>query len=288
MKVLLLGASGYMGKPLFKKLKESNDFSKIYTISRSDYLPNKENHFVCDIKNKDFFFSILKKINPNVIIDLINFSEEDSIRIVEAYESNILPSLKNYVVASSFFVYQYFDLNIFNEEKLDSSLLSKKADSNYTVRKIQMECELYKSDLFNISSIVRLPYVFSYDDRTGRFQDMCKISINKDRKLLNNKFKFSMISKSSAVSGLHYLGSHKPCGLIDLSNIGCISSFKISEIIYNENYVSSIKNLALEKDSPYLPLKNLCIQTNKVPKSMSLVDALKYESKLYFKNIGSL
>ena len=62
----------------------------------------------------------------------------------------------------------------------------------------------------------------------------------------------------------------------------------ISEIIYNENYVSSIKNLALEKDSPYLPSKNLCIQTNKVPKSISLVDAIKYESKLYFKNIGSL
>lgn len=288
MKVLLLGASGYMGKPLFAKLKDSNNFTKIYTICRSDYSLNKENHFVCDIKNKNLFFSILKKINPNVIIDLINFSKEDSIRIVEAYESNILPSLKNYVVASSFFVYQYFDLNIFNEKKLDSSLLSKRPHSNYTVRKIQMECELYKSELFNISSIVRLPYVFSYDDRTGRFQDMCKISINKNRKLLNNKLKFSMISKSYAVSGLHYLGCHKPCGLIDLSNIGCISSFKISEIIYNENYVSSIKNLALEKDSPYLPSKNLCIQTNKVPKSISLVDAIKYESKLYFKNIGSL
>jgi nucleoside-diphosphate-sugar epimerase len=288
MKVLLLGASGYMGGPLVTRLKENSFFSEVFTISRNEIELGQENHFICDIKNKEFFFSILKKVNPNIIIDLVNFSKEGSKRIIEAYNEGLLDSLNHYLVVSSFFVYQYFDLNIFREKKLDSSILNKKIDENYTVRKIQMECELYKSELFNISTIVRLPYVFSYDDRTGRFQNMCKISINSKRKFLDNKLKFSMISKSHAINGLSYLASHDPCGLTDLANTGCMSSFEISEIIYKENFASLSKDLSLVEDSPYMPLKNLCIETNKVPIKNSLIESLQHESKLYFKNLKSL
>ena len=42
MKVLLLGAGGYIGKPLFKKLINNSNFSKVYTLSRSEFKSNEE------------------------------------------------------------------------------------------------------------------------------------------------------------------------------------------------------------------------------------------------------
>jgi|TARA_B110000879_G_scaffold54699_1_gene77343 dTDP-4-dehydrorhamnose reductase len=284
MKVLLLGASGYMGEPLLKELKENSYFSEVFSISRNEIGLDKENHFVCDIKNKESFRLALKTIKPNVIIDMINFSGEDSNRIIEIYEEGILDSLDHYVVISSFFVYKYFDLNIYREKQLDILKLNREISDNYSQRKVEMECALYKSQLYTISSIVRLPYVFSHNDKTGRFQSMCKVSTESDRTSLDNKTKFSMISNSFAVNSLSYISCHEPCGIVDLANTGCLTSFEISEIICNKNFINSLKSLSKVEDNPYMLAKSLCIETNKVPKKSSLVESIKYESERYFRN----
>ncbi len=288
MKVLLLGASGYMGEPLLKELKKNSYFSEVFSISRNETGIDQENHFVCDIKNKESFHLALKTIKPNVIIDMINFSEEDSNRIIELYEEGILDYLEHYLVISSFFVYKYFDLNIYREKQLDISKFNKEISDSYSQRKIEMECALYKSKLYTISSIARLPYVFSHNDKTGRFQSMCKVSTKSDRTSLDNKTKFSMISNSFAVSSLSYLACHEPCGIVDLANTGCLTSFEISEIICNKNLINSLKNLSSVEDNPYILAKSLCIETNKVPKKSSLVESIKHESELYFRNLENI
>ena len=88
------------------------------------------------------------------------------------------------------------------EKKLDLNSREDIISDNYTKNKIEMEIVLSSSEFFKNISIVRFPYIFSYDDYTNRFQSLCELAIRKKASNKKNKFKFSMISKDSAAEAL--------------------------------------------------------------------------------------
>ena len=60
---------------------------------------------------------------------------------------------------SSFFVYNHFDYHLFSEKKLSENFNLTNIEG-YTKRKIQSEVRLYTSNLMDITTILRLPFVF--------------------------------------------------------------------------------------------------------------------------------
>ena len=70
----------------------------------------------------------------------------------------------------------------------------------------------------NLTSILRLPFIFSSDDYSGRFQLMCEISKRGNIKSNSGNYRYSMISKSLASKGIEYLCNTSPQGIIDFAN----------------------------------------------------------------------
>ena len=78
MKVLVLGGTRYVGLALVKKLQSSKLITKIYSLSRQENKFDSKNHFVVDKREKKILQEIYNKIKPDIIVDLICFSKEDS------------------------------------------------------------------------------------------------------------------------------------------------------------------------------------------------------------------
>ena len=100
MKILILGGTKYIGKELYKSLRKKN--FDIYTLSRTPNIYKTKSHFVCERKNKKKLNIVLQLLRPNIIVDMINFDDEDSSIITELYNNDQLSFLNHYIVISSF------------------------------------------------------------------------------------------------------------------------------------------------------------------------------------------
>lgn len=282
MKVLILGGTRYVGMGLARKMRANKKFEEVYTLSRQSIKDNL-NHVTMERTNVKALEKIFYELRPNLVIDFICFTKKDSETILYLKKKGLLASVKHYVVISSFFVYNYYDLNDYREKKLNKNNFLKKINDTYTKNKIEMEIVLNSRDLKEILSIIRLPYIFSWDDYTNRFQSICKIAWFYKLNVSKNNFRFSMISKNSAVDGILYLSQTNPLGIIDLANPGCLDLAKLCEIINNAKKNKSKKKSFIPSTSPYILKKSICIETKKIPLNKTLSEAINEEADIYLK-----
>ena len=136
---------------------------------------------------------------------MICYSRND-LGILHLKDKGFLKSLKHYIVISSFFVYKYFSLNLYKKKKkINKELLNSSINDTYTKIKLRWKHYWHSQNFFQKSTIVRLPFIFSNDDYTKRFQYFCKLAASKPEDFFDNNFSFSMISKNSAVFGIYEL-----------------------------------------------------------------------------------
>ena len=134
----------------------------------------------------------------------------------------------------------------------------------------------------NLSSIIRLPFIFSADDYTNRFQDICEISI---REILNefvSNFRYSLISKNDAAKAIISLLDKKPLGIIDLSNKGHVTDKQILKTLFECSPLSLDRSINLERDFPY-KVKKYLFNFKKLTINIPVSTALQKEAKEYFK-----
>tara|TARA_B100000780_G_scaffold244283_1_gene187819 strand:+ start:185 stop:1057 length:873 start_codon:yes stop_codon:yes gene_type:complete len=68
LRVLVLGSTGLIGHQVFKYLNDSGNH-EMYNISYRKKLNNDS--ILCDVRNQEKFISLIKSINPNIIINCI-------------------------------------------------------------------------------------------------------------------------------------------------------------------------------------------------------------------------
>lgn len=282
MKVLILGGTRYVGLSLVKKMQSHKKFAKIYTLSRKKKESYAE-HSLLDRTDTKALEKIILRLRPNIIIDLICFTKKDGNAILDFKKRGVLSSVKHYIVISTFFVYNYFNLNVYREKKLQLNKQINTIKDSYTKNKVEMELALYSPELLKILSIIRFPYIFSWDDYTNRFQSICEIARTNNEDQLKSNFYFSMISKDSAVDSLIDLSQMKPLGIIDLANPGCLNLTEISHIINSLKSNKDKKKSLFLLPSPYVLERDLCISTKKIPIKKALSQAIKEEATTYFK-----
>jgi dTDP-4-dehydrorhamnose reductase len=91
MKLLILGATGFLGSNLLKQASRNSNFT-VFGTSRSHH---KESCFIhVDVTNKQSLQKTIIEINPDVVVwTLMNFEEEE--RLINIGLNNLLSTLKS-------------------------------------------------------------------------------------------------------------------------------------------------------------------------------------------------
>ena len=278
IRILILGGTRYLGKAIANQITKEK--FEIATLSRSEEQTGGK-HFVCDRKNSCELKKVSINFSPNIILDMVNFDKGDSQSISELYEQGFISELNHYIMISSFFVYNHFDYNLFAEKRLSENLNLNDIEG-YTKRKIQSELRLYTSNLMDITTILRLPFVFSADDYSNRFQRLCELSLIGSESVIEPTFKFSLVRKDDAAEAIIKILYSNCIGITDLSNVGCITSKELVETVN--------PSAALIKDSgspetgsfPYFVGKDICLNSQKITIDLQIVEALKVEAENYW------
>jgi len=208
LKIVVIGGTRYIGKRLVELLdtreNQVNVLSRSFCYSKSGIIYHQ-----VDRQEQDDLRRVLSEINPEIIIDMVCMVEGDSQIMVDLYDAGAMPALRHYVMISTFylFLYEYNEINI----------------DEYSLNKLKAERVIKKSKLYEVSSIVRLPFVFSADDYTGRFEFL--VLMLRDGKIikLNPKSDYQMyfIDKESASRNLKMIAEKGPIGIIAIAAGKC-------------------------------------------------------------------
>jgi len=278
IRILILGGTRYLGKAIVNQITKEK--FEIATLSRSEEQTGGK-HFVCDRKNSCDLKKVFLNFRPNIILDMINYDSGDSQSISALYEQGNIRDLNHYIMISSFFVYNYFDYNLFAEKKISENLNLNDIEG-YTKRKIQSELSLYTSNLMDITTILRLPFVFSADDYSNRFQRLCELSSRGSELFIEPAFKFSLVRKDDVAEAIIRILNSNCIGITDLSNAGCVTSKELVETVNRS--ASQIKNSGSPEigSFPYFVEKDICLNSQKITIDSQIVEALRVEAENYW------
>jgi dTDP-4-dehydrorhamnose reductase len=207
---------------------------------------------------------------------MVCFDHGDGLGITKLFDSGFMASVGHYIMVSSFFVY-----NSSTKPDMEFSGDLEEIGDGYTRRKIEAENGIHQSELFKSTSILRLPFVFSHDDYSGRFQKFCMAVSRKQIGQPENSFRTSMISKDDAASLLANLVVGPPIGFADGSNEGCLSLYEIAQEIAGTLGVQIEGNGDDEIFDIYGLQKDLCLSSSKTQKLKGLKQALAIEANAW-------
>lgn len=277
-RILILGGTRYLGKAIVNQIPREK--FEIATVSRSEKKSDIR-HFICDRKNSSDLKKMLKSFKPNIILDMVNFDAGDSESISELYENGFVEQLDHYIMISTFFVYNHFDYKFFAEKKL-SDTVNVDNVSGYTRHKIQSELKLYSSQLMDITTILRLPFVFSADDYSNRFQELCELSLAGVGSVNDSKLKYSLVRKNDAARAIVRIMQSNRIGVADLCNVGCITNKELLEVVHHAATTPKVSREFKHGGFPYIVERDICLNPQKIAIDLPILEALRIESKNYW------
>ena len=280
IRILVLGGTRYLGKAIVNQITKGK--FEIATLSRSEE-KTEGKHFVCDRKNSRELKKVFVHFSPNIILDMVNFDIKDSQGILDLYEQGFISELNHYVMISSFFVYNHFDYHLFAEKKLTENFNLTNIEG-YTKRKIQSEVRLYTSNLMDITTILRLPFVFSADDYSNRFQRLCELSLIGSESIVGPTFKYSLVRKDDAAEAIIKVLKSSSMGIMDLSNVGHITNKKLVDTVNSATtLIKGNRNNGIGS-FPYSVEKDICLNSQKMKIDLPILEALRIEAETYWRS----
>ena len=250
MRIIILGGTKYVGLELLSLLNKYD----VYILSRKKIALNNITSIVIDRKDNTDLKNKIEKIEPDVIIDMICYDEDDAKNIINIISP--LSNLKHYIMISTFFIYNYS----LKYEEFENIKIENIKD-NYTKNKYLAEKQIVKSNIYPKASIVRFPFIFSMDDYSKRFEYIVNQTMNK-KEVIVDDMRCSFILKIDGAKSLYSLIHNSPVGIIDIANKQCISLkeiYDISSKIYNKQ----LKYIENNRDV-YQIKNNICLDSKKV------------------------
>lgn len=278
MKILILGGTRYMGRAAALRLAAAGH--AVVSVSRTPIANGTIRHRVCDRKDLAALEVLLREEAPEAILDMVCFDAGDGAGMARLFESGALAGLVHYLMVSTFFPYNHFD----GREAPFSGDTSAIADG-YTRRKVEAEAAIQASPLFARSSIARLPFVFSHDDYTGRFQRVCEM-VRDGRVAAASMpaWRTSMIGMEDAARALADILQGPPLGHVDVANAGCLSLREIAATLAETLGGSGDFHGPDDPGAIYALSRDLCLDSAKAPKLRPLAEALADEAQQWSLN----
>lgn len=272
MKVLILGGTRYMGRAAATRLAAGHE---VVSVSRTPMEKGAIRHRVCDRKDQAALANLLREEAPAAILDMVCFDANDGAGMAHLFESGALDGLRHYLMVSTFFPYNYFDAR----EAPFAGDPAAIADG-YTRRKVEAEANIQRSPLFAKSSILRLPFVFSHDDYSGRFQRFCEM-VRDGRVAAASMpaWRTAMVSMEDAALALAEILQGPPLGYVDAGNAGCLTLHEMAAIVAEALACPSDFHGADDPGAIYGLSRDLCLVSAKAPALRPLPDALADEAR---------
>jgi nucleoside-diphosphate-sugar epimerase len=216
MKLLVLSGTRYMGREVANLLHANGH--DVVTVTRSADNTAPWRNRVCDCKNSDVLVSVVSQERPDAILDMICFDASDARDVASLARHAAFESVKHYVMVSTFFIYNY---SPGRQQAFagDAGLIQ----DGYTRRKAQAESVLQvDGPLMQRTTIVRLPYVFSHDDYSGRFQRLCTVATH-GGECPSTVWRTSIVSMPDAAAALVMTITGAPLRHADIADSGAMT-----------------------------------------------------------------
>lgn len=273
MKVLILGGTRYMGRAAARHLAAAGH--EVVSVSRTPMEGGAIRHRVCDRKDQAALANLLREEAPAAILDMVCFDAGDAAGMARLFESGALDGLRHYLMVSTFFPYNYTD----ERETAFADDPVVIADG-YTRRKVEAEANIQRSPLFAKSSILRLPFVFSHDDYSGRFQRFCEmVRDGRVAAASTPVWRTAMVSMEDAALALAEILQGPPLGYVDAGNAGCLTLHEMAAIVAEALACPSDFHGADDPGAIYGLSRDLCLVSAKAPALRPLPDALADEAR---------
>lgn len=254
MRLMVIGGTRYAGRSLLQLCSESPVFSALSVVSRRRVDIKGITSVQLDRKDERALRQAIMAFAPDVIIDMICYDGADAKAMARLEAEGSLRSVQHYIVISTFFLNQHEALASGISSHTDHDEIARISDG-YTRRKAEMEQRLAQSSLSDRSTILRLPFIFSRDDYTDRFQTMCRLARSRPIEIFAAQPKFSMIEKTDTAKAVMALASQSPRGVCAVCNPGSVSSRELAQFILEGG--GGVAAGSLEAEMPYGVSKDL-------------------------------
>jgi len=256
-KILILGASGFIGNALYKEF--CNYFDTYGTFySNTSYRDNQQ-FFRYDL-DEDDIISLLKKIKPNYIISALrgNFSSQ-----ILAHEL-----ISQYVLKNECRVYFISSANVFDAYSKYPSYENDKtlSESIYGRLKIKIENMVMRLPQRK-SAILRIPMVFG--NASPRIKEI-KTALNNNEPIeVFPNLIINVTNENHLSQQLHYLVNRNKTGVFHLGSYDLVQHEEfIKEVIKRlGNYHPVLKRVYTTNENRYLAVLP---KENKLPKNHSI------------------
>jgi nucleoside-diphosphate-sugar epimerase len=271
MKVLVLGGTRFFGRSAAAKLMDKGH--EVVTVSRTTLSDSPIRHKVCDRKVLSSLQQIICREKPSAILDMVCYDSMDGEGIASLFESGVMSDVTHYLMVSSFLVYNVGtpQEGLFSGDPLTIS-------HGYTRRKIEAEIRLFSSKSFKKMTILRLPFIFSHDDYSNRFQRLCLAVLENRIGIPNNSFRTSMISKNDAADLLVSVIDGPPLGIVDGSNSGSLTLYEIAQVVATALRVTVSPSNQDDLSAIYSLERDLCLHSKKTKNLRPLVEMIALEA----------
>ena len=133
MKVIVIGAAGHIGTYLVPMLIKAGFETIAITRTMSepyekDYAWSKAERVFLDRSGNAHFIDELKSMEPDIIVDLVNFNVEDTRKIVEGFQNS---NLSHYLYCSSCWAHGRAEILPFNPDDLEKSPLDHYGEDKF-------------------------------------------------------------------------------------------------------------------------------------------------------------
>jgi len=257
-RILILGASGFIGNAIYKELHSYYNTFGSYYSSRKSFEDNKQ-FFRCDLENDDIFH-ILETVKPQLIISALrgNFSAQ-----IIAHQHII-----EYVMQHNCKLYFISSANVFDAYSQYPSYEYDKtlSLSIYGRLKIKIENMLLRIPKEKMA-ILRLPMVFG--NNSPRIKEIKTVIANKEPLEVFPNLIINVTNDDKLTQQIHYLINHNKSGIYHLGSKDLVHHEEFTkEIVKQLGYSDSIyKRVFTTNEDRYLAVLP---KSNKLPKNLHI------------------
>lgn len=267
----MLGGTRFFGRTAAAKLLDKGH--EVVTASRTALTDSPMRHKVCDRKILSSLQELIYCEQPNAILDMVCYDSKDGEGIASLFASGVMSNVTHYLMVSSFLAYNVDtpQEGLFTGDPLTIS-------HGYTRRKIEVESRLFSSKSFKKMTVLRLPFIFSHDDYSNRFQRFCLAVLENRVGIPNTSFRTSMISRNDAADLLVSVLDGSPLGIADGSNSGCLTLYEIAQVVATALRATVSPSNHDDLSTIYSLERDLCLSSKKTGKLRSLAEAITLEA----------
>jgi len=221
-KILILGASGFIGNAIYKELHSYFDTYGTYYSSRKSFEDNQQ-FFRYDLEEDDVY-EILDKVKPNLIISALRGNFQAQVmahqHIVEYIHNR---DCKLYFISSA---------NVFDAYSKYPSYENDKtlSESIYGRLKIKIENMLLRIPVSKMA-ILRLPMVFG--NNSPRIKEIKNALTNNEPIEVFPNLIINVTNDDKLTQQIHYLINHNKTGIFHLGSV---------DLIHHEDFIKEIVN----------------------------------------------